>query len=350
MVRPGTFTEIMGSSATWVDDADMSMRFPLSDWSGYFLFAAIDGDGPFHAVNLGLSVGLPRGEEVGVPQWHGDPDAVFVIAATIFDGTSFRLLDDTTYRRHDLIYSRRGLDVQVADILRFRGHWPDYELYLRDERHDIVYDLAGRSRYAHWVPDHVQRTNMYDYLCLPDFAFGGTIGVGGRSYPVSGVGGFDHVVARTTGSPSSPGIGFWHYDPIHWGGGLVSNGLYYLGAGGEPYIRGGVMTLPDGGYHPAHRFTIEYLETAHGTANAGSSGAAQVVPRRWRATMETDDGVLTYTTTPLPIRDPQGREVIEPNVAFAEGEFRGRDGTVLSLSGKGHNEYMGAALDPTRVR
>ena len=45
MVKPGTYEEIMRRSSTQVDDFAMSLQIPLCDWSGYFLFAAIDGDG-----------------------------------------------------------------------------------------------------------------------------------------------------------------------------------------------------------------------------------------------------------------------------------------------------------------
>jgi hypothetical protein len=351
MVKPGTYEEIMRRSSTHVDEFTMSLQIPLSDWSGYFLFAAIDGDGPCQAVNLGVCVGLVNGAEHRVPQWDGDPNRLFVITACICDGVSYRVLDDTSYTRSNVIYSRSGLDLQVAQVVRVRGTWPYFELYFRDVAHDIVYELEGRARYAHWIPDHIQRGTMYNYVCFPDFAFQGTITVRGAEHRVRGVGGLDHVVARNVGSRSSPGVGFWHYDPVHWGDGLVSNGLYYLGVNGEPYITQGVMTLPDGEYHPAARFAIDYLELGEGTANAGASGGPQVVPRRWRATMEAAHGVLTYTTVPMEVRDPKAQALVEPNVVFrAEGEFRGRDGKVIKLIGKGYNEYMGAAFDPSRIR
>jgi hypothetical protein len=244
-----------------------------------------------------------------------------------------------------------GLDLQVADVVRIRGTWPYFELYFRDTVHDIVYELEGRARYVHWIPDHIQRRTMYNYVCFPDFSFRGNITVRGTEHRVGGVGGLDHVVARNVSSRSSPGVGFYHYDPIHWGNGLISNGLYYLGAKGEPYIIQGVMTLPDGEYHPATRFAIDYLEFGEGTANSGAPGGPQTVPRRWRATMEAAHGVLTYTTAPMEVRDPMGRVIVEPNVVFrAEGEFRGHDGKAIKLVGKGHNEYIGAAFNPSRIR
>ncbi len=350
MVRPGTYEEIMRRSSTFVDDYTMSLQFPACDWSGYFLFAPLEGDGPCQAVNLGVCIGLAKGEEHNVPQWTGDPDRLFAITSVVCDGVSYRWLDDTSYSRRDLLYARQGLDLQVADIVRVRGAFPYFEMYFRDPMHDITYELEGRAGYVHWVPDHVQRDNLYAYVCFPDFVFRGAITVEGTVHDVRGTGGFDHVAARTVGSTSSPGVGFWHYDPILWDGGHVSNGLFYLGRTGEPYIRSGVMTVPDGGYHPAERFTIEYLELGEGTANAGSSGPAQVVPRRWRATMEAAHGTLTYTTTPLAVRAPDGTRLVEPNVVFAaEGEFRSRTGEVTRLTGKGHNEYMGAAFDPSRM-
>ena len=70
--------------------------------------------------------------------------------------------------------------------------------------------------YAHWIPDHIQRGTMYNYVCFPDFNFHGSITVRGVEHKVKGVGGLDHVVARNVGSKSGPGVGFWHYDPIHW--------------------------------------------------------------------------------------------------------------------------------------
>lgn len=351
MVKPGTYEEIMRRSSTYVDDFTMGLQIPLSDWSGYFLFAAIDGDGSCQAVNLGVCIGLVNGAEHGVPQWDGDPYRLFVINACICDGVSYRVLDDSSYTRSDVIYSRSGLDLQVGQVVRVRGTWPYFELYFKDEVHDIVYELEGRAGYAHWISDHIQRGTMYNYVCFPDFNFHGTITVRGSEHRVKGVGGFDHVVARNVGSRSSPGVGFWHYDPIHWGNGLVSNGLYYLGVNGKPYITQGMMTLPDGGYHPAARFTIDYLELGEGTANAGASGGPQVVPRRWKATMEAAHGTLTYTTEPMEVRDTKGQVLIEPNLVFrAEGEFRSRDGKVIKLVGKGHNEYMGAAFNPSRIR
>ena len=207
MVKPGSFEEIMRRSSTYVDDYTMSLQIPHSDWSGYFLFSALDGKGPCQAVNLGVCIGLANGAEHGVPQWDGDPYRLFVIAASISDGISYRLLDDTSYTRSDVIYSRQGLDLQVADVVRVRGSWPYFELYFGDKRHDIVYELEGRARYAHWIPDDVQRGTMYNYVCFPDFAFHGTITVRGTGHQVSGVGGFDHVVARNIGSRSSPGVG-----------------------------------------------------------------------------------------------------------------------------------------------
>ena len=50
------------------------------------------------------------------------------------------------------------------------------------------------------------------------------------------------------------------------------------------------------------------------------------------------------------VRNPDGAPIVEPNVVFrAEGEFRSRTGEVLRLIGKGHNEYIGAAFDPSRI-
>lgn len=348
MVKPGLYEEIMRRSSIFIDDYAMSLQFPACDFSGYFLFGALSGDGPCQAVNVGIHVGLGDGAEVGVPQWVRDPYRNFVITSVICDGKSYRSLDDTSYTRADIIYSRQGLDLQVADVVRIRGNWPYIEMYFVDKRHEITFELEGRAGYVHWLPDHIFSNVHYSYVCFPDFKFHGTITVKGVGHRVDGVGGFDHITGRCVGSPSAPGVGYWHYDPILWNTGQISNGLFFLGRDGTPCCRSGVMTIPDGSYHPASKFIVEYLELAEGTSNAGSSGSRQLVPRRWRATMEASHGTLTYTTSPVEVTDPDGNRLIEPNVVFqAEGEFRSRDGGVLKLNGKGYNEYMGAALKPT---
>jgi hypothetical protein len=86
---------------------------------------------------------------------------------------------------------------------------------------------------------------------------------------------------------------------------------------------------------------------AEGTANAGSSGPTQLCPRSWRATLEGDHGSLVYTTEAVPVRDPTGAVLVEPNVVYrAVGRFTSRSGETLELRGKGFNEYMGGSRHP----
>jgi hypothetical protein len=37
--------EILCSSSSHVDDYTLGLQFPACDWAGYFLFAALHGDG-----------------------------------------------------------------------------------------------------------------------------------------------------------------------------------------------------------------------------------------------------------------------------------------------------------------
>ena len=134
-----------------------------------------------------------------------------------------------------------------------------------DKESDIIYELEGYAGYAHWVPDHVSTTMAYSYLLFPDFKFSGTISVKGKIVDVNGIGSLDHVFGRNINNPSGTVIGFWHADPVMWEEKYTSNGLYYLDDKANPYIKAGVMTVPDGGYHPAHSFEIKYLEFAKGT-------------------------------------------------------------------------------------
>lgn len=346
MVKIGTPGEILASSSQYIDDYRLSLQFPACDWSGYFLFSTLAGDGPCQAVNLGLCVGHPRGSQIGVPHWKGDPRKIFIITSVICDGVSYRSLDDESYTRNDLLYSRRELDVQIADVARIKGRWPYFELYFVDKHHDIIYDLEGSATYTHYVPDHVYN-NIYDYVVFPDFAFRGTITVKGTPHSVNGLGGLDHVAARNSESPSNQGVGFWQYDTIHWENDLVTNALYYVDDAGSPVVSSGMMTIPDGAYHPCQSFHVDFLEMAEGTANAGSSGPTQLCPRSWRATLEGDHGSLVYTTEAVPVRDPTGAVLVEPNVVYrAVGRFTSRSGETLELRGKGFNEYMGGSRHP----
>jgi hypothetical protein len=277
----------------------------------------------------------------------GDPRGIVVIRSLVHDGVSYRSPDDTSYTRSDLVYSRNGVDLQVADIARIRGRWPSFELYFADPAHDIVYRLSGRAGHAHWVPDHIY-SNLYSYVVFPDFSFAGTITVRGEEHEVSGIGGLDHVNGRNVASPSSPGVGFWHYDPVTWEGGFVSNALYFLGERGEVVVSSGVTTMPDRGYHPCERFSIEYLDVALGGANSGIGDGHQPVPRAWHARLEGSHGVLDYVARAIDVTSPDGSPVTEANVLFeAEGVFRSAAGSETALRGRGYNEFMGGALDPS---
>lgn len=235
----GSHEEILHSGSTGVDDYTLGLQFPACDFAGYFLFAALERGGPCQALNLGLLVGTHDGRDLGFPAMVGDSRGVVVIRSLIHEGISYRSPDDASYARADVVYSRAGLDVQVADVARIRGSWPDFELFFVDPVHDIVYDLAGSAGYVHWVPDHVYSTT-YSYVVFPDFSFDGTITIKGVTHHVAGVGALDHVNGRNVASPTSPGVGFWHYDPVAWEGIAVSNTLYFVGTAGDVVVGAGV--------------------------------------------------------------------------------------------------------------
>jgi len=348
MAKITSYDEIMRRSSTFVDDHTLSLQFPGCEWGGYFLFATLRGDGPCQAVNLGLLLGFMNGQDLRMPHMVGDPRRLVVIRSLICHGVSYRSPDETSYTRSDLIYSRVNLDVQVADVARICGSWPCFEFYFVDKNYDITYDLRGRASCAHWLPDHIY-SNVYSYVVFPDFTFHGTISVRGDTHAVEGVGALDHVVGRALASPSSPGVGFWHYDPIGWENGWASNGLYFIGAHGETVVAEGCMTIPDGSYHPCKKFVIEYLEWATGGANSGTAEWTQSVPRAWRGIMEGSHGSLTYEVRAKDVVNPAGVPICEANSLYdAEGVFKSPAGGTISLRGKGYNEYMGGALDPSR--
>jgi hypothetical protein len=341
----GTHEQILQTGSSFVDDYTLGLQFPACDFAGYFLFATLDGDGPCQALNLGLLVGSHDGRDLGFPALVGDAREVVVIRSLIHDGVSYRSPDDSSYTRGDVVYSRAGLDVQVADVARIRGRWPRFELFFVDPGFDIVYELTGTARYAHWVPDHVYST-MYSYVVFPEFAFQGTITLQGVAHDVSGVGAFDHVNGRNVASATSPGVGFWHYDPVMWEGGGASNILYFVGSAGEVVVGTGVTTVPDGVYHPAPRCSVEHLEIALGGPNSGVGEGTQAVPRKWRARLEASHGTLEYVAQAVPVRAPSGRAVTEANSLFdAAGVFTGSDGAATQLRGRGYGEFMGGSVD-----
>ena len=345
MMQLGTHEQILRSGSSFVDDYTLGLQFPACDFAGYFLFATLDGDGPCRALNLGLLIGTHDGRDLGFPAMVGDSREILVIRSLIHEGTSYRSPDDSSYTRADVVYSRAALDVQVADVARIRGRWPDFELFFVDPLHDIVYDLRGRAGYAHWVPDHVYST-AYSYVVLPDFSFDGTITLKGTTHQVSGVGALDHVNGRNVASPTSPGVGFWHYDPIAWDGGTVSNALYYVGTAGEVVVGSGVTTLPDGGYHPGPRCSIEYVEIAEGCGNSGIGSGRQPVPRVWRGRLETAHGELEYVARAVDVVAPDGSAVTEANALFeATGVFTSSEGARIDVRGRGYSEYMGGSVD-----
>lgn len=345
----GTHEEILRSGASFVDDYTLGLQFPACDFAGYFLFAALNGEGPCQALNLGLLVGTHDGRDLGFPKMVGDSREVVVIRSLIHDGVSYRSPDDTSFTRADVVYSRAGLDVQVADVARLRGTWPNFELHFVDPVYDVVYDLAGRAGYAHWVPDHVY-SSAYSYVVFPDFSFDGTITVKGAVHRVSGIGALDHVNGRNVPSPTSPGVGFWHYDPVTWDIGAVSNALYFMGGSGGAAVSAGVMTLPDGGYHPSPRCSIEYLEIADGQANSGIGRGCQPVPRAWRVRLEAAHGDLEYVARAIEVVAPDGRPLKEANALFeATGVFSSTEGARVDLRGRGYSEFMGGSMDISKL-
>jgi len=341
----------MQRSSSFVDDYTLGLQFPACDFGSYYLYATLSGNGPCQAINLGVTIGHDTGSNVNIPQLTGDPGKIWIVTSLIYNNKSYRSFDFNSYKRSDAIYSRQGLDLQVKDVARVRGSWPHFEMYFKDKEYGIVYEIEGYAGYAHWVPDHVSTTMAYAYLLFPDFKFFGAISIKGESFNIKGVGSLDHVFGRNISNPSGTVIGFWHADPIMWEDKYASNGLYYLDDKGNPYIKSGVMTVPDGGYHPANNFEIEYLEFAKGNSYTGLEADSQIVPRKWRAKMESSHGILTYETEPIQIFDPKsGAELIEPCVlSNISGEFRSNDGKAMRLTGKCYNEYEGGNLGPSRL-
>ena len=227
---------------------------------------------------------------------------------------------------------------------------PDFELFFVDPDYDIVYELEGVARYAHWVPDHAYST-MYSYLVFPDFAFEGTITVAGVAHHVSGVGALDHVNGRNVASPTSPGVGFWHYDPVAWEGGGVSNLLYFVGSSGETVVGAGVTTVPDGAYHPAPSL-LRRVPRGRGRRTELGRGGGQPARSSEVASPARGSGRGARVRGPgrrgsRAVR--RSRDRGELAVRGSRRVLRRAEGAEIRLRGRGYSEFMGGSIDISKL-
>jgi hypothetical protein len=95
-------------------------------------------------------------------------------------------------------------------------------------------------------------------------------------------------------------------------------------------------------------FEVQYLEIGRGTSYSGLEAGSQIAPRRWRAKMRSEHGILSYETKPVKVFSPEsGAESVEPCVlSVVQGQFEDNNGKIIRLKGKCYNEYESGVLDP----
>jgi hypothetical protein len=174
---------------------------------------------------------------------------------------------------------------------------------------------------------------------MPDLEVEGQITAVGVVQPFTGIFTLDHPAGRLFSSPTSPGMGHWEYNctMLNEQHGLLQ--YYIVDGDGELMLNEGVTTFPDGGYHVG-KLDLQYT-------GWDERGEIQV-PREWRSVIAADHGTFELVTRAVGQEgEPQKRGEPFPNfLLLQEGEFRGNDGTVVPLAGKGTGESIVSERNP----
>ncbi|MGW8178681.1 MAG: hypothetical protein ACWGQW_07955, partial [bacterium] len=205
-------TALAHRTCRFLKNEHLSLRAPELDFEGYWLFALLDKGSPFRAVKMGFSVGRYEGEDlgVGVP---GDPGNVLCVIDLINEEDSVSFSTDVL-RRSEISQSYEDTDILFGKLGRFRGNWPNLKFEMVEPENEIRLDFDLQGNHVHWWPDITLPGTYYRQYVCPDMELSGTITVKGKSHPVKGMGAFDRPFGRLVKSPTSRGVGYWHYDVI----------------------------------------------------------------------------------------------------------------------------------------
>jgi hypothetical protein len=326
----------------------LGLRAPELDFEGYWLFALLEEESPFRAVKMGFSVGRYEGEDLGVAV-PGDPGNVLCVIELINVEDSVSFSTDAL-RRSEISQSNENIDILFGDLGRFRGEWPDIKFQMTEPENGIRLDFDLRGNNVHWWPDLALPGTYYRQYVCPDMELTGTITLDGQSHSVKGMGAFDRPFGRLVKSPTSRGVGFWHYDVIMWEDRSTALSWLVTDLSGEKILNYGM-----GNFHRSElllfeHFQIEYLEFE-------SRGEGGMLPRRWKATLSGEDGRLDYEVEALGQKydssKPHESFLMPSPVLSCKGGLTTTEGEQLMLKGIGLPEYHVAhrgPLDASSVR
>jgi hypothetical protein len=328
----------IANGTTPLSNDDFRIRYPEKDFDGYWLVAGIRGEDRFQALFLGFGMGVNAGYDWGFKNVVPDINFSLYVIRLITKEDTVTYVEQPIHR-HQFQYDHSKLDVRFEDRLRIHGEWPRVEYYMANPDKSIVIEFEGTMSIAHWSRDMVLRHTSWITVAMPDLEIEGVITVDGEQQPFSGVATLDHPSGRLFTSPTSPGMGWWEYNAL-----MLNDkfGLYQwkiVDGDGEIMSSDAVTSFPDRKYHVAP-LELEYTQWE-------DRGSIQV-PRQWRSVIHADHGTFELITTAVGQEsDTHERGDPLPNfLLLQEGEFRGNDGTVVPITGKGSGESVISERDP----
>jgi len=334
-------TALVHRTCRHLKNEHLGLRAPEFDFEGYWLFALLEEGSPFRAVKMGFSVGRYEGRDLGVDV-PGDPGNVLCVIDLINEDDSISFSTDAI-RRHEISQSPEGTDILFGQLGRFRANWPSLRFQMVEPGNDIRLDFELRGKTVHWWPDLVLPGTYYRQFVCPDMELGGTIMVAGQTYSVTGMGAFDRPFGRLVKSPTSRGIGYWHYDVIAWEDRTTTLSWLVTDLAGETVLNYGMGNIGQSELLLFEDFDIEYLEFE-------GRGEGIHLPRKWRAVLSGEDGRLDYQVEALGQEfdpgNPRESFLLPSLILSCRGTLTTPHGDELTLKGMGLPEYHVAHLGP----
>jgi hypothetical protein len=174
----------------------------------------------------------------------------------------------------------------------------------------------------------------------------GTIAIEGQSHTVKGMGAFDRPFGRLVKSPTSRGVGYWHYDVISWEDHSTTLSWLVTGLAGDTVFKYGM-----GNFGRPELLLFEDLDIEYLDFESREEGVE--LPRRWKAILSGEDGRLEYEVEGL----GQKYDPTTPNESFlmpslilsCRGTLTTPDGEERTLKGVGLPEYHVAHRGPLEL-
>jgi hypothetical protein len=323
--------------------SDLCLHGPALDFDGFWLFCPLRSASEVRGLKIGFSIGRYEGSDLGMAT-PGDPNSVRYHLELITEQESISY--SVNLSRLDVSSSPSEFDIIVGLLGRIRGSWPRFELEMTDPDHELSVNLRFGAKTVHWWPDIVMPRTTYRQYVLPDTEVKGTISLRGQIFEVSGLGAFDRPFGRLVSSPTSRGIGYWHYDVIMWDEEFTTVSWLVSDRDGQPTIAYGMGSLGQGQSNLSlfEHFELEYLEFEE-------RGQGRRMPRKWRGTLSGEDGHLVYTVNAIGQRYDAailGSSRCPTLLMQCDAHFTDGNG-VRQLAGIGLPEYHVAHFDPLQI-